>query len=283
MLFTNGAGGECGCRFLLVRKRDSPDAPHMLKLKHLAALCFFLSATLEIARADVLIVADEFPAMEVMADKLKSEEHINTKIISQANLPASLAPFQAVIVYIHRELSEKSETAFIDYTKAGGRLVVLHHSISAGKRKNPHWFPFLGVSLPEGDVSSGGYKWIEGVTLSLVNLNPAHFIMTNKVSYPDSISYVSTNAPSHDGRLPGFTLTNSEVYLNHVHTGRHTRLMGLQYMDVKTGVTYMQATAGWTKPAGKGLIVYLMPGHRKEDFENPAYARIVLNAVIYQP
>jgi len=269
--------------FLLVHNMPSPDAAPMLKLKYLAAVCLFLSAALGAAVADVLIVADEFPAMEVVAAKLKSEEHINSKVISQTNLPASLAPFQAVIVYIHRELSEQAETAFIDYTKAGGRLVVLHHSISSGKRKNPHWFPFLGISLPEGDVRSGGYKWIEGVTLSLVNLNPAHFIMTNKVSYHESITYVSTNAVVPDGRLPGFTLVDSEVYLNHVHTEPRARLMGLRYVDAKTGVTYMQDTTGWTKPAGKGLIVYLMPGHRKEDFENPAYARIVLNAVIYKP
>src|SRR3954466_1633700 len=113
----------------------------MLKLKYLAALSLLLSATVSVAVADVLIVADEFPAMEVVAAKLKSEEHINSKLISQTNLPASLAPFQAVLVYIHRELSEQAENAFIDYTKAGGKLVVLHHSISSGKRKNPHWFP----------------------------------------------------------------------------------------------------------------------------------------------
>ena len=39
------------------------------------------------------------------------------------------------------------------------------NSISSGKRKNARWFPFLEVSLPEGDLNQGGYKWIEGVTL----------------------------------------------------------------------------------------------------------------------
>ena len=50
-----------------------------------------------------------------------------------------------------------------------------------------------------------------------------------------------------------------------------------------TGKTYMQDRAGWVKPVGKGWLVYLMPGHRKSDFENPAYGRIVLNAKTQRP
>jgi hypothetical protein len=272
--------------------------------------------------ADVLIVADEMPVMHSLVDRLKSEEHIESKVISQDELPASLGSFNAVIVYIHKALSSKAEEAFVAYTKGGGKLVVLHHSISSGKRKNEHWFPFLGVSLPEGDVDQGGYKWTEGVTWDLVNLNPNHFIMTNRMIYPQQIAYTSTNAASashppaqsqltreesalimeaerqrlrqagdpqvrlmpmtHLAVLPGFTLSNSEVYVNHVHTEPRTLLMGLKYTD-KGGTTYMQDRAGWVKPAGKGWIVYLMPGHRQSDFDNVAYGRIVLNAIIWKP
>jgi Trehalose utilisation len=246
--------------------------------------CFCLMLLMvRAALGEVLIVADEFPAMEILAAKLKSEEKVESKLIAQKDLPEQLAGYDCVIVYIHKALSEKAEEAFIDYTKAGGRLLVLHHSIGSIKRKNPHWFSFLGVTLPEGDVAKGGYKWIEGVKLELVNRNPAHFIMTNHVAYPERIPYTTTNAPAVNGNLPGFVLDDSEVYLNHVLDGPRTLLMGLRYVDKKSGVTYMQDTAGWTKPAGKGQIIYLMPGHRKEDFENPTYARIVLNAVIYKP
>ena len=253
-------------------------------IKHLAALCLFLIAPrLTTAVADVLIVADEFPAMELLAGKLKALEQINGRVVSQKELPAGLGAFEAVVVYIHRELSEKAEEAFIDYANAGGKLVLLHHSISSGKRKNKHWFTFLGVSLPEGDLSQGGYKWIEGVTLNLVNLSPNHFITTHRVSYPASTPYATTNAPVRDGSLPGFALEHSEVYLNHVHTAPRTLLLGLKYVDEKTGKTYMQDTAGWVKRAGKGWLVYLMPGHTANDFENPTYARIVVNAVIWRP
>ena len=106
--------------------------------------------------------------------------------------------------------------------------------------------------------------------------------MTNKVKYPDSIPYTSTNFITLPGELSGFSLEDDEVYLNQV-TGPHTLLMGLKYTDAKTGVTYMQDTAGWLKPADKGLIIYLMPGHRQADFVDPIFSRIVENAIIYQP
>jgi len=45
----------------------------------------------------------------------------------------------------------------------------------------------------------------------------------------------------------------------------------------------MQNHAGWIKSADRGWIIYLLPGHSAKDFEQPAYARIVLNAVIWKP
>jgi Trehalose utilisation len=251
-------------------------------MKHLVMSLVGFLAVSHYVRAEVLIVADEFPAMEGLASKLKSEEKISSKVISQKELPENLAAYEAVAVYIHKDLSENAENAFIAYTLGGGKLVLLHHSISSGKRKNAHWFSFLGVSLPEGEVSQGGYKWIEGVSLDLVNLNPNHFIMTNKVTYPEHIAYTNANASLPRGDLAGFKLNESEVYLNHVLDPSRTLLMGLKYID-KNGTTFMQSHAGWIKRAGKGTVIYLMPGHTKHDFEDPTYGRIVLNAFVYKP
>jgi len=231
--------------------------------------------------AEVLIVADEFPAMQVLAEKLKSEENISSKVIAQKDLPENLSGFEAVAVYIHKDLSENAENAFIAYALGGGKLVLLHHAISSGKRKNAHWFSFLGVILPEGDVNHGGYKWIEGVSLDLVNLNPNHFIMTNKVTYPERVAFASTNPPIR-GSVAGFKLNDSEVYLNHILDPTRTILMGLKFIN-DSGTPFMQSHAGWIKNSGKGTVIYLMPGHTKRDFENPTYSRIVLNAFIYKP
>ena len=137
--------------------------------------------------------------------------------------------------------------------------------------------------MPEGDLNHGGYKWIGDVSWDLMNLNPNHFIMTNQVEYPKQIFFATTNASAHEPSLPGFTLDQSEVYLNHVFVEPRTLLMGLKYLDAKTGMLYIQERAGWIKRSGKGWIIYLMPGHTVKDFENAAYNRIVLNAVIFKP
>jgi type 1 glutamine amidotransferase len=45
----------------------------------------------------------------------------------------------------------------------------------------------------------------------------------------------------------------------------------------------MQERAGWCKPAGKGWLFYFMPGHSVLEFENPAYTRIIANAIVWRP
>ena len=120
-------------------------------------------------------MADEFPAMEVVRQRLQAEEKVASRLVEQSAIPAQLSDFQAVVVYIHKGLAASAERAFINYAEAGGRLVLLHHSISSGKRQNHDWFKFLGVELPEGPVEQGGYKWIEGVTVEWVNIARATF------------------------------------------------------------------------------------------------------------
>jgi hypothetical protein len=241
-----------------------------------------LTACSASSAAEVLFVADEHPAMELVAGKLKAEEGIAGRVVWQTNLPPDLSAFSAVAVYIHKGLNESAEKAFIGYAQAGGKLVVLHHSISSGKRKNKEWFKFLGVALPEGDVTTGGYKWIEGITQQIVKLAPDHFITAHRVNYSERVPF-KLAGDAQEESLPGFTLTDSEVYINHVLAGPHTPLLGFKYADAKSGQTYMQARAGWCKPSGKGWIVYLAPGHGLEDLKHPAFQRIVLNALIWQP
>jgi len=247
------------------------------------ALVLGLFLSVSARAAEVLIVADEFPAMEVLAGKLKAELGVSSSIVWQTNLPAALAPFSAVILYVHKDLYEPAELALIKYTREGGKLVALHHSISSGKRKNKEWFGFLGVSLPLGDVSQGGYKWIEPARLEVVKLSPNHFITTNLVKYSGKIRWQPAKGETGEQALPGFVLEDSEVYLNHVLVGEHTALLGFRYLEPKSGTVYCQSHAGWIRPSGRGWIVYLMPGHTARDFEEPAYARIVANAVAWKP
>src|SRR5438034_10414495 len=90
-------------------------------IRSLIMIGLLLAGAARVALADVLIVADEFPAMEVLAAKLKTEEHVLSKLVTQKEMPASLAPFETVVVYIHGALSQYAEDAFIDYTTTGGK------------------------------------------------------------------------------------------------------------------------------------------------------------------
>jgi len=250
----------------------------------LAALAALLLPCPLFAANEVLIVADEFPAMEYVAGKLKSEENVPARIVWQTNLPPDLSVFPTVMVYIHKELKEAPEKAFTKYAQNGGKLIVLHHSISSGKRKNKEWFKFLGVTLPEADVDAGGYKWIEGIEQTIVNLASGHFITAHKVLlYPESVTFKPAGAKEQ--KTPGFKLEHSEVYLNHVlaEAKFRTQLLGFKYTDQKSGKTYMQPTAGWFKPAGQGWVIYLQPGHSLPDLQNPHFERILLNALIWKP
>lgn len=239
------------------------------------ALAFLLCLPL-MAASEVLIVADEMPAMQVLAAKLEAGAGAHCTLVKQTEMPAGLERFSALIVYIHGRIGEPAEKAFIDYANSGGKLVLLHHSISSGKRPNPFWFPFLGISLPPGEVSQGGYKYYEGIVMEMVNLAPKHFITTNKVPYPSTTTFKGAE-------LPCFELDDTEVYLNHVFSGERTILLGVKFKEAKSGTLYLQDTGGWYRPAGKGWVFYFMAGHSVHEFENPSYSQILINAITFQP
>ncbi len=251
-------------------------------MKSLYCLCLAVCLSgLNLCGAQVLIVADEFPAMQELAKQLKNQEGLDSRLVKQTELPADLKPFQAVVVYIHGKLQSAPEKTMVEYTKAGGKLVALHHSISSGKRTNELWFDFLGVELPKGDVNAGGYQWTEGVTLEIVNLATNHILTTKQVRYETNIAFAEPQKAERV--LPGFTLHESEVYLNHKLKGERTLLLGLKYKDAKTGKEWAQTHAGWYRPAGQGWIYYLLPGHSIREFQHPAYVRIVLNTIVHKP
>jgi type 1 glutamine amidotransferase len=212
--------------------------------------------------AGVLIVADEFPAMQVLAGQLQKRAGQSCDIVSQDKTPSDLHGFRAVIVYIHRDITSGAEHAFIDYARGGGRLILLHHSISSAKRKNKDWLPFLGVELPAAPFEQGGYKYIDDVDYEFVNAAPDDYVTTHEI-------------PPFDA-LP---IRNTEVYLNHRLTGERTTLLRLRYIDAQTGQTFDQPTGAWRKTAGKGDVFYFMAGHKAADFEIPAFAQMIANAV----
>ncbi len=241
-------------------------------------------------KAGVLIIQDERPQMEVLA-KFLEEKGKGTvgqappyvTIVDQKSLPNELSSYKAVIVFIHKDLQEQTERAIIDYTRAGGRLVCLHHSISRVKAENKFYFDFLGVQLNKGPMEDGGYAY-KASNWTLVNLSSKHYITNNDIDWNEEAGYTCSDQPSVEKTYPCARLKDdSEVFVNHRFTdGRDkTVLCGLIYTDKATGKTYMQDRGGWIKTQGKGTIVYLMPGHCASDYQNQRVAQMVLNAITW--
>lgn len=251
----------------------------------ISVLLFAFSAT-----ANVLIIQDEKPQMDVLADFIKTNGNLKVEIVDQKNLPENISSYQAVIVYIHGKMFEPTEVAIIDYAKKGGRLVILHHSISSGKANNKYYFDFLGIQLDDGKKSKypvepgAGYGWVDPITMTMVNLNPNHYITNHNVDWNETVEYMSSDWPNVEKTYPSFTLHHTEAYMNHKYTdGREkTVLVGMKFLDERNGKLFMQDRAAWIKDAGKGKIVYFMPGHSDLDYQNKNVSQWVLNAVVWE-
>jgi hypothetical protein len=250
----------------------------MSKLLFALLLCGPLAAA-----EKILIVADEFPAMQVLAAKLKAETGVESDIVKQTEMPTDLSRRPAVIVYIHGKIGEPAEVAFIDYAKNGGKLILLHHSISSGKRPNRFWFDFLGIRLPTGDFEKGGYKYYEDVELDVVNLAPGHYVTTRNMVYDRKVRYTPSDGGKPETTCSGFGLDDTEVYLNHVFTSPKHVLLGFHYKNAQSGKVYMQDRAGWYMRGGKGWVFYFMAGHKAKEFDNISYAQLIVNAFVWKP
>jgi len=259
----------------------------LLVIVVLAPVLFFTDCGPSAAPGKVLIIQDEMPQIEVLAGFLREQGILEVTVVDQESLPADFSPFSAVIAFIHKDLKATTEKAIINYTLGGGRHIVLHHTISSKKAENEFYFDFLGIRLDNPKESKnpvepgGGYGWRRGLVLTLVNLNPQHYITSHKVNWGEKIPYTPSDFPSAEGMYPSISLENSEVYLNHKFTdGREkTVLIGLKYFDDRNQQLFMQDRASWIKKAGKGDIIYLLPGDEPSDYEHPTISQMILNAV----
>ena len=248
------------------------------------------AANIAAQKADpqVLIVMDEREQMEALAKFLKGNG-VESTIVDQRSAPADWSTFDAVIAYIHGTLQEPIELKIIEYTKAGGRYVCLHHSVSSGKAKNKYYFDFLGVRLPGAAESKnpappgGHYAWRHDQDYTIVNIAPGHFITGNGMKYRETLVFPRPGSPGRTAALPSFLNKQGEPYMNVELTGDKVLLLGFHYVDDRNGAEFHQHTAGWLQQAGRGWIVYLQPGHATHEFENPNIAQLVLNAVLWKP
>ena len=141
----------------------------------------------------LLIVADEWKHMHVLADLLKTHGY-EVQCVEQIRLDSDLSQYAGVFMYIHRTFEPHAEKALIDYAKNGGRLIVLHHGIASGKVENPEWLCFTGIYIAAKDDLNCPWRVVRG-THTLVNLQPNHYITSHNVEYDRMIDYQSSDSP----------------------------------------------------------------------------------------
>jgi hypothetical protein len=261
-----------------------------------------LSAQTSAASQRLLFIHDSATAAEPLITYLKTHGGFDTLVVDQAHLPppTEWSGFRAVLGYVHGKLLEPTEVAIIDSTTTGGRFVALHHMVSSGKTENKYYFDFMGLRIeepknaPAPKVAGAAYGWYTGgkgepgkgepgITQTLVNLNPTHFITSHDVKWSDTARYQSSDTLTVAKDYPAIVLPKAEAYVNVKWTdGREkTVLVGFSYTDPRTQAHFEQDRSGWTKPAGAGRIVYLQPGHFAEEYENPNISQMVLNAIVW--
>ncbi|MBN2328041.1 MAG: ThuA domain-containing protein [Candidatus Omnitrophica bacterium] len=234
----------------------------------------------------VLIVADEWPQMEILGDFLHENGGLEVEKAEQNQMPESLSSYRAVFMFIHGAMEREAGLRMIEYAESGGRLIVMHHGISSKKRLVPEWLDMLGVHLPtKEEEPEEFYTWIHNVDYYLVNLQPKHYITSHKIDWPTQTEYRSSDFPSRSVSQPAWNIINSEVFINHnFKDGREkTVLCGFKYKDPESGEWIMQDRGAWYKPAGRGWVFYFQPGHTPVEFQERNYCRMIMNCLTWQP
>lgn len=248
-------------------------------------LACFCCLTFTASAKTVWVVADEFDQMKALAEYLDKFGGIKLQLFEQKNFPSVIpSRIHGVIEFVHLKLNDNVAQTIIDYTLKGGKTIVLHHGISSGKKETKGWYEFLGVNLDQSKDAKFPYHYFHETDFCFVNLNPLHYITSNKVNYPLLVKYRSSDIPSEEKEYPALEFKNSEVFVNHAFTdGREkTVLFGFKCKDPNTGEIIMQDRSGWYKPKGKGWIFYFHPGHITEDYRNSDFCQIILNCFTWK-
>lgn len=239
-------------------------------------LIFFLSGyfpELVMAQERVLLVADEWPPMHVLAHFLESTAHFEVDTANQEDLRTDLSEFDHMFMYVHKVLQKEVESRLIDYTEKGGNLIVLHHGIASAKLNNPGWLDFVGVDLYPRDSKENAWDVLHDTAHTMVNLAPDHFITSQNISYQKSSYFSSGDWDNQAGNFPCFTLDSTEIFVNQIFNPekQHVVLFGVAEIQ--------QPTSGWYRKAGKGWLFYYQAGHQISDFENPHFKQVLLNTL----
>ena len=160
----------------------------------------------------------------------------------------SLPDYDLGVIYwsqkeeVSREgVSDECANAINGYVAAGGKLLILHHGISIAYNQICY------------DVVKGKFAHHPKIrTITVTASQPAHPIVG------DVKSFDIFEEPYHFYTLPGLP---EPIYT----------------YDFE-GATI---PAAWEVEYGKGRLVYLLPGHGNEQFDNPAFRQLIVQSAKY--
>ena len=245
--------------------------------------------------SSVLLMSDGSDDLENFREKLEEGGWHVSRLTQEGFLASEeyldFSIYGSLIVYIHQPLHPVVEEALISYAEMGGKLLLLHHTLASAKIENPEWLKFLGVTILPGDKK---FPWIVTANTShvLVNLAPGHYITSHQVHYDREVDFSFAGRPDLEGTFPAFQLEDTEIFHNQLLSDDKERvfLFGYRMIDGKQGkipgqpvIPRMEPTSGWYKPAGKGWVFYLQPGHTELDFENRSFFQVILNCLNWEP
>lgn len=239
----------------------------------------------------LLLLSDTLDELEEFSKRLEADGWLVSRLTQEGFITSEqyieLSGYPVVVAYIHRPLHPVMEEALISYAEMGGKMLILHHSIASAKVENPEWLNFLGVSILPGDRE---HPWSVTANTShvLVNLAPGHYITSHLVGYDRETDFRFDERPDLEGRYPAFQLDNTEVFHNQRLADDTERVILFGYRMEEEGSSMkggqaappeMEPASGWYKPAGKGWLFYLQPGHADSDFRNPGFYQVILNCL----
>ncbi len=224
------------------------------------------------------------PQMDVLQKFLRSRAY-DVQQLAQEEFPEAMTRKRAtaVIVYVHKPFLKSVEKQLIEYCLAGGRVIALHHAIASAKMQNERWLPFTGIRLSKEPDARYPWTVLHNGRFTMVNLNPQHFITSNKIHYDEQVRYLSSDAPSDSTTLPGFTFEDTELLMNQMFVDgrRKTVLFGYKFTNTSDGKVYMADRAGWLLKKGEGYLFYFVAGHNVSDFENESFCQVILNCLLW--
>lgn len=166
-------------------------------------------------------------------------------------------PYDVIVFYNFRmPISEKSRENLIQLTQNGVGIVVLHHAL-AGFPEWPEWRKIAGAKYFLADTEEGGILWKRctyqhGVVLQ-VHVQDIHHPVNAGVSDFEIL----------DETYKGYRL----------ETGNHLLLTADHPLS--------QKEIGWTRTYENARVCTLQSGHGKDAYENPAYRRLLRQAICW--